>query len=175
MTLITPSSQVDTSFLETLSISNFWKVAYFAIENQQCSKGVLTMEGIVNAKPLIEVYGYWPSFHDAVVLRLVLDRSGVMGPEMTVQLDLWEPDPKMDKHMLVTLVFRGIESFILSEFNRENMLDGMEIVPIAPPGKDKCRFSVRFVSIYGPGYGPEMEFRCQEIEVANVAPNEEAV
>jgi len=78
LTLITPSSQVDTSFLETLSISNFWKVAYFAIENQQCSKGVLTMEGIVNAKPLIEVYGYWPSFHDAVVLRLVLDRSGVI-------------------------------------------------------------------------------------------------
>jgi len=54
-------------------------MAYITTENQQCSKDVVTMEGIVNAEALIEIYGYWPSFHDAVVLRLVLDRGGVVG------------------------------------------------------------------------------------------------
>jgi len=43
----------------------------------------------------------------------------------------------------------------------------MVIVSIAPLGEDNCRFSVRFEPMFD---GPEMEFRCREIEVANVAP-----
>jgi hypothetical protein len=134
----------------------------------------MTIEGIVNAKALVEVYGYWPSFHDAVILRLALDRGGVMGPEMTVQYDLWEPNPEHQEHMLVTLVFRGIKSFILAEFNVENMIDEMEIIPIAHPREDNCRFSVRFNSFYPPdsGLALEMDFQCREIEVANVAPRD---
>ena len=54
---------------------------YITIENRQCREDGVAMEGIVNAGTLIEIYGYWPSFHDAVVLRLVLDRGGVVGPD----------------------------------------------------------------------------------------------
>ena len=130
------------------------------------------MEGVVNAEALMKIYGYWPTFHDAVVLSVMLNRSGTIGPEMTAQIDLWEPNPKLDIHVLVTLVFRGIESFILAEFNRENMIDGMGIIPIAPPREDNCRFSVRFDSFYEPGSGLalEMDFQCREIEVVSAAP-----
>jgi hypothetical protein len=55
------------------------KMTYIRTEKQQCSKDVVTMVGVVNAEALIEINGYWPSFHDAVVSRLVLDRGGVVG------------------------------------------------------------------------------------------------
>ena len=148
---------------------------YVTSENLQCRKDVdvVIMEGIVNAGILIKIYGYWPTFHDATVLRLFLDRGGVTGPEMTVHICLWEPNPKLDMRVLVTLIFRGIKSFILSGFSRENMLDGIEVVPLPQPQQDNCSFSVSFHPISGPGFPPEMEFRCREIEVSNVSPCKE--
>jgi len=39
-------------------------------------------EFVKNADVLINIFGYWPSFHDAEVLTMRLDRAGADGPSL---------------------------------------------------------------------------------------------
>jgi hypothetical protein len=37
-------------------------------------------ELVANAHALTQIFGYWPSFHDAEVLTMCFDRAGEDGP-----------------------------------------------------------------------------------------------
>lgn len=43
------------------------------------------------AGALVEIFGYWPAFHDAEVIAVRLDRSGVSGsPELEADVHVFE-------------------------------------------------------------------------------------
>jgi hypothetical protein len=43
------------------------------------SSEVVPMESIISGEALVKICGHWLIFHDATVLRLILDRDGVLG------------------------------------------------------------------------------------------------
>ena len=43
-----------------------------------------------NEEKLIDIFGYWPSFHDAEILRIRLDRAGSDGPSLTADIHVFE-------------------------------------------------------------------------------------
>src|SRR5438067_11086704 len=73
------------------------------------------------ASDLVAWFGYWPSFHDAEVLSIHLNRSG----ESSVAIQTWHRTNEVDdrgyfiatKHVLVTFMLEGIQSVQLNDFN----------------------------------------------------------
>jgi immunity protein 50 of polymorphic toxin system len=49
-----------------------------------------------NSALLESIFGRWPSFHDAEVLRVVLDRSGDEGPTLEAAIHVFEMTPDVD-------------------------------------------------------------------------------
>jgi hypothetical protein len=95
---------------------------------------------IVGNNKLIDIFGYWPSFHDAEVLELHFVRGDVRPanaiyefPALTLRLHVWELTNKSDNgflilrhHTLATLKFSDVAEFQMSGFNHQNVL--MELV-----------------------------------------------
>jgi len=84
------------------------------------------MANIENATALISIFGKWPSFHDAEVLRAVLDRSGPEGPSVETMIHVFEMTSEIDSksglyavknRMLVTLRFTEISLQQIQGFN----------------------------------------------------------
>lgn len=48
------------------------------------------VSSIRNKQALIDIFGRWPSFHDAEVLSIVLDHGGEEGPSLTATIHLWQ-------------------------------------------------------------------------------------
>src|SRR4051794_31467997 len=100
-------------------------------------------EHIPGADRLIERFGSWPSFHDAEVLRVMLDRRGDHPPTGEMLVHAWRMTDQVDDrgyyvrntHTLVRFAFEGIASIELSEFNHQNVLFDLEI---APDTTDSC-------------------------------------
>ena len=71
---------------------------------------------IVGADRLTGHFGGWPSFHDAEVVRLVLDRHGTDGPTAELVVHVWsvgaevDPDGRFPRreHALVRLLLERI-------------------------------------------------------------------
>ena len=88
------------------------------------------MEGfpsqIPGAQRLYEWFGYWPDFHEAEVVSLLLQRSEPS--ELCVHT--WHMSNRVDangsyvleRHVLVRFLLGGIESLNLDGFNRQNVL-----------------------------------------------------
>lgn len=118
------------------------------------------------------IFGGWPSFHDAEVMRVSLDRSGQAGPRLDMVIHLFEMTNAVDAkgffvsrhHTEVTLRFDGIAELKLRDFNRQNVLAGLEIAQVDQPGS--ARFRVSMPS----SYGMEAEFECERASVADVRP-----
>jgi hypothetical protein len=78
---------------------------------------------------LIKWFGYWPSFHDAEVLGLNLNRSG----RSSVRVHTFEITNQVDskrffictKHVVVSFVFDGITGLQLNGFNGQNVISGL--------------------------------------------------
>ncbi len=105
----------------------------------------------------MSVFGYWPSFHDAEVLRFSLDRKGhgdPHGPTVESIVHVFEItseiSPKgqyaLAKHSLVTFRFLEVDALELSEFDQRNSLWALEIVNIAARQMERVKFAVRFAS-----------------------------
>ena len=86
---------------------------------------------VTDAGKLITLYGKWPSFHDAEVLSLVLDRTG---PILVMRIALHEKHRNMVDERgsyltvgrcIATLRFEGVDQLAIEEFNHQNVLSGM--------------------------------------------------
>src|SRR5689334_12879841 len=92
-------------------------------------------ELVSNAHALTQIFGYWPSFHDAEVLTMCLDRAGDDGPSLEARVHVFEMTDQVDdrgfyvlrKHTLVTLRFADILLRNLRWFNHQNSLSGLGI------------------------------------------------
>ncbi len=86
---------------------------------------------IANADRLTSITGTWPSFHDAEVQSLSLDREG---PTLFVRIFCFELDRsetdssgcfKRSAHCLVTFRFSRVEDLRADGFNHQNVLSSI--------------------------------------------------
>lgn len=132
----------------------------------------MAINQIVGSTGLIERFGAWPTFHDAEVLRVGLDRSGANGPTAEMLIHTWmmtdEVDDRgcyvLEKHTLVRLVFQGIQVCELSEFNHQNVLFGLGIERESIDGE------VMFRVTLDPSFGLAGSIVCRGLVVADVRP-----
>src|SRR5262245_49024564 len=86
---------------------------------------------IPGAHELGSWFGSWPSFHDAEILELRLNRS----TESIIRIHTWamtdELDAKgfyvSDRHVVVTFILNGITSLSLTGFNNQNVIAGLDL------------------------------------------------
>jgi hypothetical protein len=124
---------------------------------------------------LVDIFGRWPSFHDAEVISIELfrDPSKVSEPNLRAKIHVFEMTPEVDdrgfyvlkNHVLVTFLFRGIDENTVKEFNQQNVLWELAIVDISSRQLERLRFEIHFAS----SFGVEAEFKCRSVEVETVA------
>ena len=93
------------------------------------------LRNIAGAQKLFDWFGYWPSFHDAEILSLALNRSGVSD----MRILTWEMTNEIDekgfyvlqKHTIVRFIFEEIIDLELSGFSDQNVIFGLSLRPIA--------------------------------------------
>ena len=135
------------------------------------------MQAILGSERVVAMYGKWPSFHDAEVVRATLDRRGegsVAGPTLTVELYTFALTGHLaadgtyarDKEAAVTLAFRGVELLDLAGFNEQNALFNIDIDDLRDRGLERVAFAVGFSA----AYGMAATFQCAEIEVTGIRP-----
>jgi hypothetical protein len=131
---------------------------------------------IENASALTDVFGRWPSFHDAEVVSISLDREGVAGPEIITAIHVFEITSEvtpegfygLQHHTRVTFNFEGVEEVELAGFNDQNALFDLIFEDISSRQLDWLKWDVRFDSSHGVG----ASFMCRAIRIDNVVPFE---
>lgn len=131
---------------------------------------------IRNSEALTTVFGRWPSFHDAEVVRLRLERSGTSGPELEADIYVFEmtsevtPDGfyHLRHHTLATLLFSGIDRLAVDDFNQQNVLFELELKDISDRQLDVLKWEVAFDASWGVG----AQFMCEAISVLRAEPFE---
>jgi hypothetical protein len=102
---------------------------------------------ISGASDVVSWFGHWPSFHDAEIISLHLNRSG----PSTLVLYAWNMTDKVDasghyvleKHALVTFTLLGIADLELADFSGQNVIGSLVI-----ERQDK-RFRIKLSPCYG--------------------------
>jgi len=86
---------------------------------------------IEGAAELEEWFGYWPSFHDAEIVSLHLNRKG----SSSLCVHTWEMTKEINdkghyvlaKHIVVEFVFEAVYELALNGFNQQNVIFGLTI------------------------------------------------
>ena len=111
--------------------------------------------------------GRVPSFHDAEIISVTLDREGISGNirirtfEMTSDVDA-QGYFVLKKHVVVGFQLSGITGLELTDFNHQNVIDGLSVSDASQAAAAKLVVEVR--SIFGFGG----KWRCQSAEVTAV-------
>ena len=129
---------------------------------------------IDNAASLTDIFGRWPSFHDAEIHSIRLDRGAAEPPSLEADVHVFEmtsdvtPDGfyVLKNHMLVTLGFAGIDQLELDGFNQQNVLADLVLRDISSRQLDVLRWEVEFDSSFGVG----ARFLCERISVLRALP-----
>jgi Immunity protein 50 len=130
---------------------------------------------IVGAEKLVALFGYWPSFHDAEVKCITLDRQPrdeSHGPILEALIHAFEmtrdvgPDGffVLRHHVLVRMRFSQVAELQLTGFNYQNALFELEISDLRELQLEHIQFDVRFNS----SHGVDASFQCRAIEVVEV-------
>jgi hypothetical protein len=137
---------------------------------------------IRGASRLIDVYGVWPSFEDAEIVSVALDRGNhqeivVTGhwaarvpPSLIAKVIVFDPrygDVQEGKYRLVTLRFVGVSRFNMKLFSVQNPIMGIGLRPEPPDGGASPNIHVEWG---GTVMGHEADFICESIDVQSVEP-----
>jgi hypothetical protein len=121
------------------------------------------MENLIQAVPgaqqLSEWFGSWPTFHDAEVLSIELNRTGasrvrVHAFRMTSAVDS-RGFYVSDKHCLVTFFLDDITALDLANFNAQNALFGLEF----------RRENNEFLLTFDPSHGLEGTIKARSVKI----------
>jgi hypothetical protein len=97
---------------------------------------------IKGSEKLLEIFGYWPSFHDAEIINLHLWRGNVDSeknlyqfPVLTLDVHHWELTNQVDAkgyfvlqhHTRTTLTFSDVQTVQLNDFNHQNAILDLSI------------------------------------------------
>lgn len=138
------------------------------------------IESITGSDQLTSIFGYWPSFHDAEVLWMRLDRLGHgdddFGPTIEVQIHTFEITDEVGEdgrfvlrhHVLVHLQFREAGNLRLDGFNHQNAIMGLRLTNLKHTQMERVIWDVCFDS----ANGVAASFQCGSIEVLAVIPCE---
>ena len=131
---------------------------------------------IAGADQLVAVFGRWPSFHDAEVVWVRLDRGtpgdGVPSLEALVHTSEMTSEVGaggyyvLRHHVLVHLRFGAVTEARLDGFNEQNVLTALNLTDRGEGQPESSRFEVSF----DPAFGLGASFQCDAIEVVSVAP-----
>jgi hypothetical protein len=130
---------------------------------------------VENSAALTQIFGEWPSFHDAEVLMMHLDRAGEDGSTLEARIHVFLMTDEVDErgyyvltnHTDVTLRFTNIVLRQLHWFNDQNVLSELLISELpAEELSDEQRFHVHFAS----SWGVEAELLCGRILVHAAEP-----
>lgn len=129
---------------------------------------------VENAEALTDIFGRWPSFHDAEVLSIHLDRADEDGPSLEARVHVFGMTNEVDdrgyflltNHTLITLRFSNIILRYLRWFNEQNSLSGLGIEQVDPAENEGRTLGVSFDS----NYGVELDLLCNRITVRSVEP-----
>jgi immunity protein 50 of polymorphic toxin system len=132
--------------------------------------------GIKNEEMLTAIFGRFPSFHDAEIVSIHLERNGEGAPFLEAKIHVFGATNKVDatgsyilgNHTLVTFRFTQIVMVEINEFNGQNVIALLDIVEVEPEKNEGCRFQVRFPSLYG----CDASFSCREVIVMDAKPFE---
>jgi len=148
---------------------------------------------IQHSNRITDIFGYWPSFHDAEVKSLTLSvadeepwNPGSVSPVLDMLIHVFEMTKEVTdegyfvlaKHTLAHLQFRNVEGLQLSEFSYQNaifeMAFGIEPMtyrfgggPIDGPPPNIITVNIN------PSCGLSGEFKCQHVEVVAADPCDE--
>jgi hypothetical protein len=136
---------------------------------------------IAGADELVTVFGGWPSFHDAEVLWIRLDRQSYgrsHGPTIEALIHAFEMTSEIDddghyglrNHVLVHFRFAGVGELQLDGFNHQNVIMELAITDIRERQLENLEWDVRF----DPTWGVGASFQCHAIEVVGVIPCDKA-
>jgi hypothetical protein len=112
---------------------------------------------VENPETVTAVLGEWPSFHDAELLSLELKRNGVVSATITIKAKPYSPEGK-SVHSLIKIVFEGISSFRLVDFNEQNSMYSLDVTS----NGDKKVLKI------DASYGAEAAFAFEQARVLNV-------
>ncbi|WP_152049226.1 Imm50 family immunity protein [Tautonia marina] len=132
---------------------------------------------VLGCDRLTSVFGYWPTFHDAEVVWLRLDRrpSGEgYGPTVEAMIHAFEMTSEVGSdgcyvlrnHVLVHFCFRDVVELRLDGFNHQNALSGLVIADLRERQWEHIHFQVSL----DPAFGVGASFQCHEVEVVSVTP-----
>jgi hypothetical protein len=132
---------------------------------------------IENAEALSGIFGDWPSFHDAEVLRIRLDNhEGEMDehgrprkPTLEADIHVFEPTGKVTpegfsetrNHTVVTLGFEGVADNSIRHFAFQNVLWDLEFEALSAAEFESLRWRVSFSA----STGVEATFSCEAVKV----------
>src|SRR5260370_16290981 len=120
-----------------------------------------------------DIFNSWPSFHDAEVISIEMQRElNGSEPNVVARIYLFEITPEVDDHgyyvlrdhVIVTFAFKGIDESLVKSFNQQNVLRELSIIDISSRQLENLRFAVHFSS----SFGVEAEFKCTTEEVLSV-------
>jgi len=137
---------------------------------------------IEGSQKLTNIFGYWPSFHDAEVIELNLLRCD-SGPneespyeftKLTTKLHVWELTNEVNAegylvrrhHMLTSLLFIDIEELKINGFNHQNVIFALTIERQKRSDGPSPVYAVKFDS----SFGMRASFTAFRIEVADAVP-----
>jgi hypothetical protein len=134
----------------------------------------ILMLKIENIHLIEEVFGRFPSFHDAEVLQIVLRRESIGTlPTLEAQIHVFEMTSQIKNgryvlkhHSLVTFQFLEIDGLNLDGFNHQNVLQGLSIKDISDYQLENLKFEVGFDGIFG----VDARFKCRSVKIVSVAP-----
>ena len=126
-------------------------------------------EFIVNAEKVCSIFGKWPTFHDAEVLTVVLDRGTPPKLQTSIVIRVWTFKVHRDQtdskgyykttdHSIVTFRFDEPDDLVMEGFNHQNVLFDITFKLI------DNRVHLTFEGIYG----IHATFRCQKVTVEAV-------
>ena len=142
---------------------------------------------IRNSHKITDIFGYWPSFHDAEILELRLKVAdgepwvvGSVSPALEMVIHVFEMTKDLTsegyfvltKHTLVRMRFENVEGLELSDFWFQNCIFDLEfgIEPMSyPHGGGPVEGpppSVLLVEIHS-SVGLSGKFKCQSAEVVS--------
>jgi Immunity protein 50 len=126
-----------------------------------------TINEIRNVRLLTEIFGGFPSFHDSEVLKVSLAR-GYRGASLDAAVHVFEMTSEVDEkgkyvlknHVQVQFHFAGIDQLELSDFNHQNVLQGLHF--------KRCETGLRVV--FESIFGMHATFVCEFASIDSVEP-----
>jgi len=129
---------------------------------------------ISGSELVTQVFGYWPSFHDAEVIRMSFETTTpyAAGPDLRADIYTFEITNEvgsngafiLQHHTLVSFRFSGIENLRMDGFGNQNAIMGLSIADVRSRQLETINFEVTFEG----SFGVSAEFMCRDVSVESV-------